>query len=219
VPATLDGAAVAVAAERPYQEVGVRFESPGDQWVTATVDGRLVSRSMRSLALTGPDGSTLVGLNHATYGSGGSPELWYLPEAGSYRVTVRTDPDHRSGTVSLVSVRELAVEMPTDGQPLAFTAQSPGEWVLATGQLPDQPYTLSAEAIGTSGWRAGAHVVPFAVCRSAFCGDGTSATLSPKFPTSSYPPLQAAGSWIFVVGFGPDQTGTVSLRLDPPSTL
>jgi hypothetical protein len=71
VPATLDGAAVAVAAERPYQEVGVRFESPGDQWVTATVDGRLASRSMPSLALTGPDGATLVGLNHATYGYGG----------------------------------------------------------------------------------------------------------------------------------------------------
>ena len=198
------------------QEVGVRFASQGDHWVTAAVNGRLESRSMPSLALTGPDGSTLVGLNHATYGSGGSPELWYLPEAGSYRVTVRTDPDHQSGTLSLASVRELAVEMPTDGQPLAFTAQKPGEWVLASGQLPDQPYTLSVEAVGATSWRASAHVVPLEVCRGAFCGDGTSATLTPKFPTSSYPPLQSAGSWIFVVGFGPGHTGTVSLRLTAP---
>ena len=41
VPGTLDGAPVAVAAERRYQEVGVRFTSAGDQWVTAAVDGPL----------------------------------------------------------------------------------------------------------------------------------------------------------------------------------
>ena len=37
------------------------------------------------------------------------------------------------------SVRELETEMPTDGQPLAFTAQKPGEWVVATGQLDHYP--------------------------------------------------------------------------------
>lgn len=172
---------------------------------------------MPSLALTGPDGSTLVGLNHARYGSGGSPELWYLPEAGSYRLMVRTDPEHRAGTVALSNVRELEAEMPTDGQPLVFTAQEPGEWVLATGRLPDQPYTLSAEAEGATVWRAEANVAPFELCRGAFCSDRSSASLAPEAPTSSYPPLQAAGSWIFVVAFGPGQTGTVSLRLEPPS--
>lgn len=39
VPGALDGAAVEVAAERRFQEVGVRFESQGDQWVVATVNG------------------------------------------------------------------------------------------------------------------------------------------------------------------------------------
>ena len=103
VPGTVDGAPVPVAAERRYQEVGVRFTSAGDQWVTAAVDGPLASRSLTQLALTGPDGSTLVGLNTATVGS---VELWYLPEAGSYRLRCgrtrsRVREDHRS------SVREL----------------------------------------------------------------------------------------------------------------
>ena len=90
VPGTLDGAAVEVAAERPYQEVGVRFASQGDHWVTAAVNGRLESRSMPSLALTGPDGSTLVGLNHATYGSGGSPGA-LVPAGGRQLPGDRTD--------------------------------------------------------------------------------------------------------------------------------
>jgi hypothetical protein len=210
----LDGAAVSVAAERRYQEVGMRFRSAGDQWVTATVGGRLASRALTQLALTGSDGSTLVGLNHATVG--GFPDLWYLPEAGSYRVTVRTDAEHRSGTLSVSTVRELEAEMPANGQPLAFTAQEPGEWVLATGQLDDPPYALSAESVGATKWRAFANILPLQLCRGAFCADGTSAFLSPESPTN-YFPLGVEGRYVFLVAFGSGQTGTVSLRLNPPT--
>jgi hypothetical protein len=213
VPGTLDGAPVAVAAERRYQEVGLRFRSASDQWVTATVEGRLTSRSMPELALTGPDGSTLVGLKHATFG--GFPDLWYLPEAGSYRLMVRTDAEHRTGTVSLSSVRELAAEVPSDGQPLAFTAQEPGEWVVAIGELFDPPRALSAEAVGTTEWQAFADLLPLQLCRSAFCADGSSAFLSPESSTS-YFPLSVAGRYLYLVAFGPGQTGTVSLRLTAP---
>ena len=214
VPGAPDGAAVPVAAERRYQEVGLRFRSEGDQWVTATVKGQLASRSLSSLALTGPDGSTLVGLNHAT--AVGSPDLWYLPEAGSYRLMARTDPAHESGRIRLSTVRELEAEMPADGQPLAFTAQEPGEWVLATGQLGGAPYQLTAEPTVASEWLVAANKLPFNVCRSSFCDFGTSATLSPESP-SHYPALQAEGRWVFLVAFGAGQSGTVNLRLTAAS--
>ena len=213
VPGVVDGAPVAVAPERRYQEVGVRFTSSGDQWVTATVAGPLASRSLATLALTGPDGSTLVGLNHATFG--GFPDLWYLPEAGSYGLMVRTDAEHRSGTVALSSVRELAAQVPSDGQPLAFAAEKPGEWVVATGQLVDPPRALAAEAVGTTEWRAFADLLPLQLCRSAFCADGSSAYLSPESPTN-YFPLSTEGRYLFLVAFGPGQTGTVSLRVTAP---
>ena len=129
VPATIDGAAVGLEADLRYQEVGVRFTSAGDQWVTATASGPLAGRRLTQLALTGPDGSTLVGLNTATVGS---VDPWYLPEPGSYRLTARTDPEHETGSITVSGVRELDAEMPADGQPLAFTAQEPGEWVVAT---------------------------------------------------------------------------------------
>ena len=215
VPGTLGGAPVAVAAERRYQEVGVRFRSAGDQWVTARVDGQLASRSLTQLALTGPDGSTLVGLNHSTMGEW--PDLWYLPAAGSYRLTVRTDPEHRSGTVRLSTVRELEAEMPADGQPLAFTAQEPGEWVLATGQLDDPPYALSAEAVGATQWSAFANFLPLQLCRGSFCADYSSAHLTPQSPVQNFMPLSDEGRYLFLVTFGAGQTGTVSLRLNPPS--
>jgi hypothetical protein len=211
VPATVDGAAVGLAADRRYQEVGVRFTSAGDQWVTAAVAGRLASRSLTPLALTGPDGSTLVGLNTATVGS---LDLWYLPEPGRYRLTVRTDPEHETGSITVSSVRELDAEMPADGQPLAFTAQEPGEWVVATGRLDHPPYLLSAQAVGATEWRAVANAVPFVLCRSSFCDQGTGATITPEYPTH-YPPLQVAGRYVFLVAFGAGQTGTVSLRLVP----
>ena len=135
----------------------MRFTSAGDQWVTATASGPLAGRSLTQLALTGPDGSTLVGLNTATVGS---VDLWYLPEPGSYRLTARTDPEHETGSITVSSVRELDAEMPADGQPLAFTAQKPGEWVVATGQLDQPPYQLSAEATGATDWRAYASTAP-----------------------------------------------------------
>lgn len=213
MPATIDGAAAALSAERRYQEVGVRITSAGDQWVTAAVQGPLASRSLTQLALTGPDGSTLVGLNTATVGS---VDLWYLPEPGSYRLTARTDPDHETGSLTVSSVRELETEMPADGQPLAFTAQKPGEWVVATGQLDQPPSMLSAEAVGATEWRAVANTFPFVLCRSSFCDQGTSATITPEYPTH-YPPLQVAGRYVFLVAFGPGQAGTVSLRLAPPA--
>ena len=215
VPGVLDGTAVAVAADRRYQEVGVRFRSEGDQWVTARVDGQLASRSLPELALTGPDGSTLVGLNHSTMG--GFPDLWYVPEARSYRLTVRTDPEHRSGRASVSTVRELEAEMPADGQQLAFTAQEPGEWVVATGQLDDPPLALSAEAVGTTEWMAFANLLPLQVCRGSFCADYSSAHLSPDYPAQTFMPLSDQGRYLFLVTFGPGQTGTVSLRLNPPS--
>jgi hypothetical protein len=214
VPGTLDGAAVAVAAERRYQEVGVSFAAAGDQWVTATVSGPLAGRSLTQLALTGPDGSTLVGLNHAT--PGGFPDLWYLPQAGSYRLTVRTDPEHATGKVTVSSVREMETEMPADGQPLAFTAQQPGEWVVATGQLDQPPYQLAADAVGATEWKAFANLLPLQLCRSAFCADYTSAFLAPDSPTNYYP-LGFEGRYLFLVAFGSGQTGTVSLRLAPPA--
>jgi hypothetical protein len=212
VPGTLDGAAVPVAADRRYQEVGVRFASVGDQWVTATVTGQLASRSLRSLALIGPDGRTVVGLDQATMGVGA--DLWYLPTAGRYRLMARTDPTHNSGRIKLSTVRELDAEMPADGQPLAFTAQKPGEWVLATGQLADEPYQLTAEATGATKWRTFAKSQPFVPCRSSFCDQGTSATLTPD-NTTHFPPLHSEGPWIFLVAFGAGQSGTVSLRLTP----
>ena len=122
MPATIDGAAVTVAAERRYQEVGVRFTSAGDQWVTATASGALARRSLTQLALTSPDGSTLVGLNTATVGS---LDLWYLPEPGRYRLTVRTDRSTRPGA-SPCRASASSTPVPADGQPLAFTAQEPG---------------------------------------------------------------------------------------------
>ena len=213
VPATIDGAAVGLAADVRYQEVGVRFTSAGDQWVTATVGGPLAGRSLTQLALTGPDGSTLVGLNTATVGS---VDLWYVSEPGTYRLTVRTDPEHETGSITVSSVRELDAEMPADGQPLAFTAQEPGEWVLATGQLDEPPYVLSAEATGATDWRAYANLLPFQLCRGAFCADYSSASLTPKWPTS-YFPLSFEGRYVFLVAFGAGQTGTVSLRLTPPA--
>ena len=213
VPATIDGAAVAVAAERRYQEVGVRFTSAGDQWVTATASGALAGRWLTQLALTSPDGSTLVGLNTATVGS---LDLWYLPEPGRYRLTVRTDPKHETGSITVSSVRKLDVEMPADGQPLAITAQEPGEWVVATGQLDQPPYQLSAEAVGATHWRAVANTYPFVLCRSSFCDQGSGATITPESPTH-YPPLQVAGHYVFLVAFDAGQTGTVSLRLAPPA--
>jgi len=204
---------VGVAADLRYQEVGVRFTSAGDQWVTATVGGPLAERVLTQLALTGPDGSTLVGLNTATVGA---VELWYVSEPGSYRLTARTDPEHETGSITVSSVRELGSEMPTDGRPLAFTAQEPGEWVLATGDLDAPPYVLSAEATGATDWRAVANTYPFLLCRSSFCDQGTSATITPEHPTH-YPPLQVAGRYVFLVAFGAGETGTVSLRLTPPA--
>jgi len=217
VPGTLDGAAVPVSAKVPFQEVGVRFRSEGDQWVTATVNGQLASRSLHSLALVGADGRTLVGLNHATSGFGGAAgvaDLWYLPTAGRYRLMVRTDPAHESGSITLSTVRELDAEMPAGGETLAFTAQEPGEWVLATGQLANGPYTLSAEATGMTEWRAFANSLPFVLCLRSFCDFGTSANLTPD-STSGFPPLLSEGQWIFLVAFGAGQTGTVWLRLTP----
>ena len=85
------------------------------------------------------------------------------------------------------SVRELDAEMPADGQPLAFTAQEPGEWVLATGQLDEPPYQLSAEATGATDWRAYANLLPFQLCRGAFCADYTSASLTPESPDALLP--------------------------------
>ena len=114
------------------------------------------------------------------------------------------------------SVRELETEMPADGQPLAFTAQKPGEWVVATGQLDQPPSMLSAEAVGATEWRAVANTFPFVLCRSSFCDQGTSATITPEYPTH-YPPLQVAGRYVFLVAFGAGQAGTVSLRLAPPA--
>jgi len=170
---------------------------------------------MSDLALTGPDGSTLVGLNQSTVR--GFPDLWYLPEAGRYRLTARTDPEHESGTVGLSTVRELETELPADGQPLAFTAQKPGEWMLATGQLDDPPRALAADAVGATEWQVFANLLPLQLCRSAFCADGSSAYLSPESPTN-YLPLSFAGRYLYLVAFGPGQTGTVSLRLtDPPA--
>ncbi len=216
VPGTLDGGAIRVVAKRRFQEVGVRFESAGDQWVRATVTGRLTSRSLRSPALVGPGDRTLVGSTNAT--SGGNfvaPDLWYLPEAGSYRFMVRTDPRHDSGRIALSSVRELGVEMPADGQALAFTAQEPGEWVLATGELADVSYRFSAESTEATGWHAYANSLPFLPCRSSFCDGGTSAFAEPQAPSWFFP-LHAAGRWVFLVAFEPGQVGTVSLRLTTP---
>jgi hypothetical protein len=178
------------------------------------VAGLLAERSLTPLGLTGPDGSTLVGLNHATFG--GFPDLWYLPEAGRYRLTARTDREHETGSISVSSVRELDAEMPADGQPLAFTALKPGEWVLATGRLDHPPYQLSAEAEAATEWQAFASILPLQLCRGAFCGDHTSAFLSPQSPTN-YFPLGVEGRYLFLVAFGVGQTGTVSLRLAPPA--
>jgi hypothetical protein len=215
VPGTLDGAAVPVSAKRPFQEVGVRFESEGDQWVSATVTGPLVSRSQRSPALVGPGGRTLVGSTNATTGGNGvAPDLWYLPEAGSYRFMVRTDPRHDSGSVQLSSVRELDAEMPLDGQPLTITAQTPGEMVLATGELSDVSYTFSAESTNATGWLGYANSLPFLPCRSSFCDGSTSGFASPQIPTYFFP-LRREGRWVFVVAFDPGQTGTVRLRMTP----
>lgn len=215
VPGTLDGAAVPVSADQRYQEVGVRFASEGDQWVTATVSGPLGSRSLRSLAMVGPHGHTLVGLDQATMGVGA--DLWHLPIAGRYRLMARTDLRRSTGHIALTTVRQLDAEMPTDGQPLAFTAQEPGEWVLATGQLADESYQLTAEATGGTEWRAFANSQPFALCRSSFCDQGgTFEYLTPDNPsTGSFYPLHDEGPWIFLVAFGAGQSGTVSLRLTP----
>ena len=43
----------------------------------------------------------------------------------------------------------------------------------------------------------------------------------PSFPPSrrtNYFPLPVEGRYLFLVAFGPGQTGTVSLRLNPPSS-
>ncbi len=183
--------------------------------MTAAVDGRLASRTLRELALTGPDGSTLVGLNHSTFG--GFPDLWYLPEAGSYRLTVRTDPEHQSGTVRLSTVRELEAEMPADGQALAFTAQKPGEWVLATGQL-DRPAVRAVR--GGRGRHRVAGVrehpalaaVPWRLLRRWH-----QCVPFPQVAVQQLLPARGQGRYLFLVTFGPGQTGTVSLRLGPPS--
>jgi hypothetical protein len=58
--------------------------------------------------------------------------------------------------------------------------------------------------------------VPLVLCRSSFCDQGTSATITPEDPTH-YPPLQVAGRYAFLVAFGPGQAGTVALRLAPPA--
>ena len=174
MPATIDGAAVALAADLRYQEVGVRFTSAGDQWVTATVQGPLASRSLTQLALTGPDGSTLVGLNTATVGS---VDLWYLPEPGSYRLTARTARSTRPGNITVSSVRELDAEMPADGQPLAFTAQEPGEWVVATGQLDQPPSSCPPRPrVSPSGGRTRA-------CCPSSCAVAPSAPTAPARPS------------------------------------
>jgi hypothetical protein len=212
VPAVLDGAAVPVSAPRSYAEVGASFESAGDQWVTADVEGSLASRSESQLALVDATGETLVGLGQATFG--GMPDLWYLPEPGRYRLMVRTDPGHGSGTVRLSTARVLDQQMPADGTPLAFTARQPGEWMLATGHLGKGSYQLTAEAQGTTEWTAAANILPFFVCRIAFCGDSRSALLTQDI-SSNYFPMQVEGDWLYLVALGEGQTGTVSLRVTP----
>jgi len=211
-PGTLDGAAVPVSALLPFQEVGVRFYSEGDQWVTASPTRDLTARLMRSLALVGPDGTTLVGLAQARPGKGGR-NLWHLPTAGRYRLMVRTDPGHASGRIRLSTVRELGTPMPTDGQPLAVTTERRGEWVVVNGQLADTPYTLSAQAAGATDWAVDANALPFVLCRSSFCADETRGTAGPN--GSYFPQQHAVGPWIFLVAFRPSQSGTVTLRLTP----
>jgi hypothetical protein len=88
--------------------------------------------------------------------------------------------------------------------------------VVATGQLDQPPYQLSAETVGATHWRAVANTYPFVLCRSSFCDQGSGATITPDSPTH-YPPLQVAGRYVFLVAFGAGQTGTVSLRLAPPA--
>jgi hypothetical protein len=211
VPAAVDGPATRLLANQDFQEVGVRFRSTGDQWVTADVTGRLAERSTGTPALLGPDGAPLVGMGQAT---NAGANLWYLTEPGKYRLMVRTDPRHDAGRVRLQSARELGAELTTDAQPLAVTAQQPGERIVVTsGALTEAPYSLTTETTSGSRWTVRGAPVPFELCRSTFCDQPFGfAYLSPKAPTSQ---LQAAGQWVFVVQFAAGTTGTVTMRLAP----
>ena len=82
--------------------------------------------------------------------SGTLPEPGSVPADGADGPRARVREHHR-----VEASASSTLEMPADGQPLAFTAQEPrgvGAWRPASCDQP--PYQLSAEAVGATGWRA-----------------------------------------------------------------
>lgn len=210
----LDVAPLRVRAEHAFEEVGASFWSRGDQWVTAVVAGRLGARSLRDLALVGPDGRTVVGLNQAS-SDHTVPDLWPVSAPGRYRLLVRSDRRHRTGTVALRTVRTIDAPVPDDGSVLTVTAAKPGEWILATGDVPAGFRDVRVTAGGVD-WRVDAHTLPFEPCRSAFCDAfGGTHVLPGKGPGL----VRGPGRFAYLVAFGAGHGGTVQLNLGPMTSL
>ena len=76
---------------------------------------------------------------------------------------------------------------------------------------------LSAEATGATDWRAYANLLPFQLCRGAFCADCSQCLPHTQVGRRATSRCQFEGRYVFLVAFGAGQTGTVSLRLTPPA--
>ena len=204
----------ALAAERRYQEVGVRFTSAGDQWVTATVGGPLAGRSLTQLALTGPDGSTLVGLNTATVGS---VDLWYaagardLPADGADGPGARDREHHR--------VERPRARRRDAGRRPAAGLHRPGAGGVGAGHGPAGRAAVRAVRRGRRVPPTGGRTRTSCPSSCAVAPSARTTAVPPSHPSGRrhYFPLSFEGRYVFLVAFGAGQTGTVSLRLTPPA--
>lgn len=183
--------------------------------MSAVVAGRLDGRTLRDLALVGPDGRTVVGLNQAS-SDHTVPDLWPVSAPGRYRLLVRSDRTHPTGTVELRTVRTIDTLVPADGSALTVTAARPGERVLALGDVPSGFHDVRVTATGAGDWRVDAHTLPFEPCCSSFCDPfGWAHVLPGKGPGL----VRGPGRFVFLVTFGARGGGPLQLSLGPMTSL
>lgn len=209
-PVTVDGAGVElIVDEQRGRDTILELMGQAGQWVHVESPPQPFSY----FGLYGPDGQLVVGPG---YGN----SWWQLPTTGRYRLFpfFCCEPQLPLATTARVrSIREVAA-MPTDGTPVVFTAQAPGEWILAPLTKTSPALALRVIDFSSSSWAAKATYVP-SICgtRSATdCPVGSSLAVSPTTPVASTPDVVSTarlGPWQLVVQFAPGQTGSVTLAM------
>lgn len=226
----VDGPPVVVPAERYAR---LTFTGDAGQWIyaeiTSAATGEAAYRHRMYNVLAGAE-EFLPAVPVDCPGSGpGNCMVVQLPASGAYDLSVPLSPGDDLDVAVRVRSALRAAPATVNGPAVAFTATSPGQWVV--GDLPELPrdesggsgvtMTVSNASTSLTDWRVRA-ASGYGPCNPGLfpeCFNSANAiTLSPSALTSPMPWDAFANQAVAILAVPPDVTGSLDLTLTrPPS--